>query len=205
MERRELLKMIAAATGCAFVGGEVWASGVTAAAAPASAPEGTIHNTIFSATDIALLDEIAETILPTTTTPGAKDAACGTQMAVQIRDCYNTTEQAWFMDGLTQLEQRCQQDYQHNFMQLSQVQRHQLLVRLDGEAKLKNAQLPAANDNTTQSANSTPHYFTLLKQLTLFVFFTSKVAATQVLRYSAIPGKYDGNLPYKKGDRAWAT
>jgi hypothetical protein len=27
----------------------------------------------------------------------------------------------------------------------------------------------------------------------------------EVLRYSAIPGKYEGDLPYKKGDRAWAT
>ena len=30
-------------------------------------------------------------------------------------------------------------------------------------------------------------------------------AATQVLRYLPVPGKYDGNVPYKKGDRAWAT
>jgi hypothetical protein len=45
----------------------------------------------------------------------------------------------------------------------------------------------------------------LVKQLTLMVFFTSKVGATEVLRYVAVPGRYDGNMPYKKGDRAWAT
>jgi hypothetical protein len=26
-----------------------------------------------------------------------------------------------------------------------------------------------------------------------------------VLRYVAVPGRYDGALPYKKGDKAWAT
>ena len=29
--------------------------------------------------------------------------------------------------------------------------------------------------------------------------------ATQALRYVAVPGKYEGCIPYKKGDRAWAT
>ena len=210
MERRELLKMIAAATGMAFVGGEVWAAGLTTPSAVGS-------KSLFSASDIALLDEIAETILPKTTTPGAKDAGCGAQMAVQISDCYNATEQGWFVDGLKQLRARSQQEFKLNFMQLSKEQRHQLLVKLDAEAKARNAEIYASANDSTNSrkkssanagksvADNTPHYFTLLKQLTLFVFFTSKVGATEVLRYSAIPGKYEGNLPYKKGDRAWAT
>ena len=218
MERRELLKMIAAATGMAFVGGEVWAAGLTMPTATAAG-----SNSLFSAADIALLDEIAETILPKTTTPGAKDAGCGAQMAVQINDCYNATEQGWFIDGLTQLRARSQQEFKLDFMQLSKAQRHQLLVKLDAEAKVSNVQLQS-NDSTNvttkkkaddknqpaaavaqAAAQNVPHYFTLFKQLTLFVFFTSKVGATEVLRYSAIPGKYEGNLPYKKGDRAWAT
>jgi hypothetical protein len=217
MERRELLKMIAAATGMAFVGGEVWAAGLTTPTATAGS------NSFFSAADITLLDEIAETILPKTTTPGAKDAGCGAQMAVQINDCYNTTEQGWFIDGLKQLRARSQQEFKLDFMQLSKAQRHQLLVKLDAEAKVSNVQLQS-NDSTNvttkkkaddknqpatavaqAAAQNVPHYFTLFKQLTLFVFFTSKVGATEVLRYSAIPGKYEGNLPYKKGDRAWAT
>jgi len=218
MDRRELLKMIAAATGIAFVGGEVWAAGLTKPTATAAG-----SNSLFSAADIALLDEIAETILPKTTTPGAKDAGCGAQMAVQINDCYNATEQGWFVDGLKQLRARSQQEFKLDFMQLSKEQRHQLLVKLDAEAKVSNVQLQS-NDSTNVSTKkkaddknqpaaaaapaavqNVPHYFTLLKQLTLFVFFTSKVGATEVLRYSAIPGKYDGAMPYKKGDRAWAT
>ncbi|RVU32043.1 gluconate 2-dehydrogenase subunit 3 family protein [Rheinheimera riviphila] len=211
MERRELLKMIAAATGMAFVGGEVWAAGLNNLASSAAMP----GRKLFSVSDIALLDEIAETILPKTTTPGAKDAGCGAQMATQINDCYNATEQGWFVDGLKQLRARSQQDFKLDFMQLSKEQRHQLLVKLDAEAKARNAQIYAAANDSTNSrksssankavADNTPHYFTLLKQLTLFVFFTSKVGATEVLRYSAIPGKYEGALPYKKGDRAWAT
>jgi len=35
-------------------------------------------------------------------------------------------------------------------------------------------------------------------------FFTSKTGATETLRHIQVPGKYDGALPYKKGDKAWA-
>jgi len=49
-----------------------------------------------------------------------------------------------------------------------------------------------------------PHYFTMFKQLTLFAFFTSEVGATQVLRYVAIPGRFE-EIAYEPGMRAWAT
>lgn len=205
MERRELLKMIAAATGLAMVGGEAIAAGLSRASS---------EKLVFSNSDIQLLDEIAETILPKTDTPGAKEAGAGRQMAVQVQACYNATEQGWFVAGLAALQQRCQQQYNKPFLQLSAAEKQQLLTALDQEAKAHVAVL-ASNDSTNVTSKkpldgkkvsaNTPHYFTLFKQLTLFVFFTSKIGATEVLRYVAVPGKYDGNLPYQRGDRAWAT
>ena len=53
--------------------------------------------------------------------------------------------------------------------------------------------------------NDDPHYFGMMKQLTLWGYFTSKPGATQALRYVAVPGRYEGCIPYKKGDKAWAT
>jgi hypothetical protein len=35
-------------------------------------------------------------------------------------------------------------------------------------------------------------------------YFTSEIGCTQALRYEQIPGRYDGNMPYKKGDKAFA-
>ena len=202
MERRDLLKMIATATGFAVVGGHALLSGFTQAA----------EVQLFSAKDLQLLDEIAETILPRTKTPGAKDAGCGAQIAIQVTDCYSKEEQGWFISGIKQLQQRCQQKYQRDFLGLSPDERLQVFQALDAEARLYNGQL-AGNDSTNMTATkpglqqktNQPHYFTLLKQLTIFVFFTSKVGATEVLRYSAVPGGYNGALPYKIGDRAWAT
>jgi hypothetical protein len=45
----------------------------------------------------------------------------------------------------------------------------------------------------------------MIKQLTILGYFTSETGATKALRYEAVPGKYDGAYPYKKGDKAWAT
>jgi len=85
MNRRELLKLIAAATGCAMIGLPKLAQGYV------SPPE---PNNDFTADEVALLDEIAETIIPRTDTPGAKDAGCGLFMAQYVTDCYSPEDQA---------------------------------------------------------------------------------------------------------------
>jgi len=45
----------------------------------------------------------------------------------------------------------------------------------------------------------------MMKELTIWGYFSSEPGATKALRYIAVPGHYDGCIPYKKGDKAWAT
>jgi len=44
----------------------------------------------------------------------------------------------------------------------------------------------------------------MLKALTLLGYFTSEIGCTQAMRYLPVPGKYDGDYPYRQGDKAWA-
>ncbi len=53
--------------------------------------------------------------------------------------------------------------------------------------------------------NSTPQFYPMIKGLVLFGFFTSKPGATKALRYIQTPDGYQADVPYKKGDKAWAT
>ncbi len=55
----------------------------------------------FTAADVALLDEIAETILPETSTPGAKAALVGPFIAMMVTDTYDERDQSVFRDGGT--------------------------------------------------------------------------------------------------------
>ena len=81
-------------------------------------------------------------------------------------------------------------------MEIDAAQRKALLTEIDTEANKYMAE---------KKGEDPKHYFRMMKELTLLGYFTSEIGATQALRYVAVPGKYEGCVPYKKGDRAWAT
>lgn len=211
MDRRELLKLVAALTGGAVVGGEFFLSGCTT---------GVKADAGFTPSNIALLDEIGETIIPATTTPGAKAAQVGEFMKVMITDCYTETEQKTFTTGMISLEEACKKVNGKSFMDCTPQQRHDFLVTLEKEAKEYNKKRDETNKARKEEhekvnkelpwkeqkefAWDPPHYYTMMKQLTLSGYFSSKIGATQALRYLPVPGRYDGNYPYQKGDKAWS-
>ncbi|MGY1519927.1 gluconate 2-dehydrogenase subunit 3 family protein [Luteimonas sp. A482] len=190
MERRELLKMIASATGVAMLGMPAFVLGQAPVAQGAAG---------FTADDVALLDEIAEAIIPRTDTPGAKDAEVGAFMARFVTDCYSGEDQAAFRAGLMDLDRRAA----GSFLALPPAVRLQMVTGLDQEAGEQARRAWVAADGSGSGGGV--HYFTMIKQLVLFSFFTSKVGATEVLRYDPVPGHYDGDLPYEPGTPAWAT
>jgi len=163
-----------------------------------NSPEKTIGmaGTNFSNDDIAFLDEIAETILPKTDTPGAKDAKVGEFMARIVKDCNTQDEQKTFLDGMKKLSDASKQQNGRPFLESTPEQRHDLLVALDKEQKAYTA---------SKKEGDPTHYFRMMKELTLWGYFTSEPGATKALRYVAVPGKYEGCIDYKKGDKAWAT
>jgi hypothetical protein len=59
--------------------------------------------------------------------------------------------------------------------------------------------------NETKKEGDPNHYFSLIKQLTLWGYFTSEVGSTKALNYLPLPGKYEGCIPYQKGDKLWAA
>jgi len=204
MERRELLKMIAVLTGGVVIGGDVFLSGCTNKEADAST---------FSADNIALLDEVGETIIPTTSTPGAKATKIDEFMKTIVTDCYTTDQQKVFGDGLAGLNEACKKANGKTFMDCSADQRKAFLLGLEKEAKVynqqrdekeKDAKEKAKKDMDPNFVGAPSHYYTMIKQMTLWGYFSSEIGSKQALRLLPIPGKYDGAYPYKKGDKAWA-
>ena len=200
MNRRDALARVALIMGGTVIGADYFltacsspAEKKTAAKAAASTPEA---KSILDANQVSFLDEVGETILPTTQTPGAKAAHVGSFMAVMVRDCYTPADQKIFLGGLTQLDEACKKQQGKGFLACDPTQRTAFLTKLDAEQQAFTA---------NQRKDDPSHYFRMMKQLTLLGFFTSEVGATQALRYLPVPGHYDGNFPYKKGDRAWVT
>lgn len=141
----------------------------------------------FSESDIALLDEIGETILPATEdSPGAKAANVGAFMKIFVNDCYSEKEREIFLKGIGEFERSVEDIYSKGFMELDKDQRHDLLVRLDKEAEIS-----GKKDN---------RFFPMVKKLAIKGYFTSEPGLNKALRYNPTPGKYIGCVPYTEGE-----
>lgn len=229
MERREALQKVALLLGGSVLGASAFLSGCRSAESDLG------KESKFTPADIAFLDEVAETIIPTTTTPGAKAAKVGAFMALMVTDCYKASDQNIFREGMRKIDIASQEKFNKPFMQASPEQRLELLNEIDKEMKDESARQKRERDrkvnvqkeveakeeqkqNATQeneksslekaqdkSKNAPPkHYFRMIKELTLLGYFTSEIGQTQALRFNMVPGRYEGCVPYKKGDKAWA-
>jgi hypothetical protein len=184
MDRKEAIQYISLFLGGTLVGANSFLTGCT-----------TADKELFSKEDIAYLDEIAETILPQTATPGAKAAQAGQFMALMVNDCYDEKEQAIFKKGMDTLNDLSAARFGKAFMKITPAQRHELLVKADTGQK---------QYMKDKKENDPVHYFRMMKELALLGYFTSKPGCTQAKRYMPVPGKYIGCVPYKKGDKAIA-
>jgi hypothetical protein len=181
MKRRKAIQLTAAFLGGTIIGADTFLSGCTQ-------PK---NNTLFSEEDVLLMDEIGETILPDSDrSPGAKAAGVGKFMKTIVTDCYSAEDAAVFAGGLKKINATAKKSYGKEFTGISSQQRFDLLSAFDKEARQN-------EDGTTM------HFYPMIKQLTIWAYFSSEVGQTKALRYNPVPGGFDGDTDYKPGDRAW--
>ena len=211
MNRRDALMRVAALTGVAMT------LPALADTLEASAARRTLTGmpVFFTADQDATVAELAETIIPTTSTPGAKAAKVNEIIDVLLKDCYKEADQRRFLEGLAQTNKLSQDDYGKAFAQLDATQRIEIVKKLEADAKQQKAQKVSVQTAGAQADAQAPRergkngnngspFFTILKDLTLTGYFTSEIGATQALEYVAVPGRYDGCVPLKPGQKAWA-
>ncbi|HYC69594.1 MAG TPA: gluconate 2-dehydrogenase subunit 3 family protein [Opitutaceae bacterium] len=179
LTRREAIIRLATAMGASIVGPRLLAAPLSG-----ERPHG------FSAGDLVLMNEIGETIIPATDIPGAKAVGIGEFMAMMVSECMDTAEQDAFEEGLAELAAAYRAKHKVDFAAGRPEDRTEFLNRLDRELR-------------GSRPGEGPQYFRVLKELTLLGYFTSEVGCTQALRYEEVPGRYDGNAPYRKGERGF--
>ena len=130
-----------------------------------------------------LLAEVADIIIPTTDTPGAKAAGVEQFIVRVMRDCYPKEEQERFYGGLARLDADCRTAHGKGFAEL--------------DAAGRNAMVKQATVTNTA-------FFKTMKQLTVAGYFTSEIGATQALEYLPVPGRFEGEVPMRPGQKAWA-
>ena len=182
MNRRDALKSVALLMGGTFIGSTALLTGC--------APESQLKDLNFTAEDLAFFDEIGETIIPTTDTPGAKATKIGEFIQMMVKDCYDADQQTTFITGLNTIRTDFKAEKSVDFM--------------EGTPEDRLAFLNAMHQKYVASGEEKkPEIIHMLRDLTVLGYFSSEIGATQALRYQETPGRFDPCLDYKKGDRAW--
>ncbi len=147
-----------------------------------------------------LIAELAETIIPKTDTPGAKEAMAHLTIITLIKEVSDRKTQNSFIDGLKDLKGYTESKYGKSFQSLTASEKLQVMTHF--RDKGKNFSGFAGKVKNKFLGKS---FFTILKEYTTIGYCTSKPGATQGLAYDYIPGKYISCIPMTPNQKAWAT
>lgn len=146
-----------------------------------------------------LITALAETIIPTTDSPGAREAGVGDFILTMIKDCTDRISQNKFIDGLKDLDSWCKSRYNRSFELCSLAEKTETLSHFQEKGRpLKGI---AGKAETRYLGKS---FFTTLKEYTVQGYCSSEAGATKGLAYLYIPGAFHGCIPMQPGQRAWA-
>ncbi len=177
LTRREVIKTAAALSAL------VLSNAGLSACAPKDAPV----LAALSPAERQLLEDVADTILPTTpSSPGAKAAKVGPVMALLLEECADPNDLALVRTGLAAIEQRSTEKGS-GFASLSPTQREGLLLVFDAEAK--------------QTGEG--HWYHVVRRTAEQAFFSTETGLTKALRYVRVPGHFTGCLPLEPNQPAW--
>ena len=189
MNRRRAIKIAGMAAGSFLLGGYTFSM-------EGCKKRAKTFNEFYSEADVQLFNEIAEVIIPATASPGAKEAGTGYFIATMLADSFSADERESVRTGIAKIDETCVRKFSKDFLGCTPQQQAEVFKALDQQVK---------QYNRVRTPDGPKHFFWLLKELTIFGFFTSEAGMTKVIRYAPVPGKYLGDVPYKRGEKVWAT
>ncbi|MEO6526580.1 MAG: gluconate 2-dehydrogenase subunit 3 family protein [Gemmatimonadaceae bacterium] len=137
-----------------------------------------------------LVATLAELIIPTTTTPGARAARVDAFVDGLLADVFTREEKARFLAGLADVDARARAAHGVTFVAATPARQTALLTAMDLESRKR--------------VEGTRAFFPWLKELTLVGYYTSEIGASQELKYVHVAGRYDGDVPYARVGRAYS-
>lgn len=155
----------------------------------------------FNPAQRKIIAAMAEVIIPETETPGAIEAGVPHYIELMVADWLNDEERQLFMAGLAELEARIPAEFGKPLDQLDGEQQLAILEAMEAAA----LDSPwYAQGNIRRPFVSDAPFICMVKELTIWGFFTSEVGASQVLRSNMMPMRFDGDVPLSPDESAWA-
>ena len=193
MERRDVLKYTAY-----FMGVTLSSSTIAALIAGCKVDTSIDWEPVFLTPDEAVfLDELGETILPRTNTPGAKDAMV-TRFIDTVRPLrFNTEDNEKFKSNMDAFIRQASAELGKDFVKVTSEKKLEWVTAVD------KASYEAIRDKKDMPKEERPFYLSLKEQI-LGGYFSSEIVAKEYFNFDPIPGSYAGCIPYADVGRAWA-
>lgn len=168
-----------------------------------AAPDLNYTPVFFTKEQALLVAELAEIIIPKTSTPGAKDVGVPAFIDTMLKEVYPKADQERFIKALSDFDAEAQSTYGDAFASCKKEDQVALVKKHHDEALAK------SKDGTSfgwwRSGGGAKPFVLEVKELTLLGFFTSEPGATQVTQYNQVPGPFKGCVPLAEVGKAWAT
>ena len=199
MNRRQALKSICVAAALPLSSSELFALGRAAHAHVQAA--GNDDRYIFlslDAVDSEILAVATELIIPETDTPGARSARVPEFVDAVLTGWFDEDERKRFIRGIRDLDERARAADGVGFPSCANAAQIRILQELEAEAlrDLGDVAPTRVARRAAQSAPGAP-FFSVLKWLTVFGYYTSAAGMDQELEYVEFPGTYDGCAPLR--------
>jgi hypothetical protein len=170
VSRRDALKTIAAGVGVAatlpVLSGEAEAASLQQSAAAANAPA---FPSFFNEHQAKTVEILTELIIPADDrSPGAKEAKVVEYIDYSVGQLFNEIKTLW-KDGLTALDELCQNQFTKPFVELTHDQQVSVLRDI--------------SKNEYRPQTTLERFFRELKDRTVFGYYTSKIGIHQELKY----------------------
>lgn len=136
----------------------------------------------LSASQLAQVRALADTLLPRTDTPGALDVGAPEFLDLLLAEWYSDEDRQQLLAGLDALDERCR------------TTQGKPLAELDGEGRARF--LTSLETVHAESGAPEAAYVRIRGQL-IFGFLTSKPIATLTRTTPIIPGRFDGCTPLR--------
>ncbi len=132
--------------------------------------------------DENMLAELAETILPKTDSPGAKDLSAHLFALKMVDDCYTKVNQDKYIKGMKDFESYVTKKTGKSFTENDSAGKQAIVAEMD-------RQKPAENGMA--------FFYQSTKKLTIQAYTTCEYYMTKIRGYNIIPGKFQGCIPLK--------
>ncbi|SDL48585.1 Gluconate 2-dehydrogenase subunit 3 [Catalinimonas alkaloidigena] len=134
-----------------------------------------------SADQEAMMAELVETLIPTTDTAGGKAMGLHLFVLNMVDDCYESTHQEAFLQGMAQFDEMARNQTGESFAATTPEQRQKLVADLNGRK---------GDDVLTT-------FYSITKNETIKGYLNSELVMTKLRVYELVPGRYNPLFPIK--------